>query len=44
MNNTNFLIFGHLNFGIVSNWSETDATPDIRISNFMTPSHRRSVL
>jgi hypothetical protein len=23
--------FGHLNFGFISDWSETDASPDIRI-------------
>ncbi len=30
------LEFWNLNFGIVSDWSETDASPDIRISNFIT--------
>jgi hypothetical protein len=28
--------FEHLDFGFVSDWSETDASPDIRISNFLT--------
>ena len=27
--------FRILNFGFVSDWSETDASPDIRISDFM---------
>jgi hypothetical protein len=29
-----FLKFGHSNFEIVLDWSETDASPDIRISYF----------
>jgi hypothetical protein len=28
-----FESFEHLDFGFVSDWSETDASPDIRISN-----------
>jgi len=31
--------FRNSNFGFVWDWSETDASPDIRISNFMN--HQR---
>ena len=29
------LNFDNLNFGFVSDWSETDASPDIRNSDFL---------
>jgi tetratricopeptide (TPR) repeat protein len=44
MNDKNFLKFGHLNFGIISDWSETDASPDIRISNFATSPWRECLM
>jgi len=32
-----FWKFGHMDFGFVSDWSEKDASPDIRVSVFLTP-------
>jgi hypothetical protein len=32
-----FGLFEHLDFGFVSDWSLTDASPDIRISDFLRP-------
>jgi hypothetical protein len=38
-----FQEFDHLRFGFISDWSETDASPDIRISDLQKKRRQKGI-